>query len=69
MRMVAEARRKPSTAAGSMNCWRFRPGDSQKLAYPMGGIQWNQMAANVMTRVPSQKSGMLRPVTATTRPA
>ena len=35
----------------------------------MGGIQWNQMAANVMTSVPSQKSGKLSPATATTRPA
>ena len=34
----------------------------------MGGIQWNQMAANVMTSVPSQKSGSDSPDTATTRP-
>ena len=27
----------------------------------MGGIQWNQIAANVMTSVPSQKSGSDRP--------
>ena len=35
----------------------------------MGGIQWNQIAANVITSVPSQKSGIESPETATTRPA
>ena len=34
----------------------------------MGGIQLNQIAAKVMTSVPSQKSGSDRPETATTRP-
>ena len=38
------------------------------LTYPIGGIQRNQIAAKVMTSVPSQKSGIERPETATTRP-
>ena len=38
------------------------------IAVPIGGIQCTQIAANVITSVPSQKSGMERPDTATTRP-
>ena len=68
MRMDTAASRAPMMVAGIRIWLRFRPGSSQIGAKPMGGIQPNQMARNVIATVASQKSGNDRPSTATNRP-